>query len=198
MASSLEDLIDEFVAEGYEPEDAARAAMLVLKKRREGSAIQRSDSSDRLSLRADGGGVPERRIDGSLDLGTARGLAINNGDRRPVVDYGNETPQEAGARWAAQEMMDPNGVFSTGGLTGGGIFGGGAVATERYDPEAHHRAAATNGALAPAMQAEVMMEMLSELRQMRAERGELPPRRTAEHFIPGRGPARQLAAKKPR
>jgi hypothetical protein len=211
MASSLEELIDEFVDEGYDPEDAARAAMLVLKKRREGRAgraerseevrderrsagtIARAEGGGELSLRADGGGVPMRRHDGGLELGTARGMMINNGDRRATVDYGNETPQEAGARWAFQEMNDPDGVYSMGGASAGGIFGGGAIATETYDPEARQRAA-------PGMQTEVMREMMHELRELRAERNAaaLPAAPTQRHFVAGRGTARQLAAKKPR
>lgn len=50
-----------------------------------------------------------------------------------------ESPQEARQRWIEQERADPQGVYSAGGSTAGGVFGSAPIALEDYDPEAHSR-----------------------------------------------------------
>jgi hypothetical protein len=62
----------------------------------------------------------------------------------PVVryrgDHRDESPEEAQERWYEEEAELLDGVHGLGGSTAGGIFGGGPIATNIYDPEAMGRA----------------------------------------------------------
>lgn len=53
-----------------------------------------------------------------------------------------ETPEEARERYYEEEAQLIDGVHGFGGQTAGGIFGEGPIATELYDPMAHHRGTA--------------------------------------------------------
>lgn len=120
---------------------------------------------------------------------------------RLAVNYGHESPDQAKERWIRQEMEDPNGVYSMGGMTAGGVFGSAAVSTETYDPSAHHRGA-------PAMQAEAMrvqtlvnvelLKALQGMQQGQAPGHSLPPRHSEppSQFDDGRGRRRRLGKKK--
>jgi hypothetical protein len=70
----------------------------------------------------------------------------------PVVryrgDHRNESPEEAQERWFQEESELVDGVHGLGGQSAGGIFGGGAIATSIYDPEAEGRADAKTGQMA--------------------------------------------------
>lgn len=48
----------------------------------------------------------------------------------------------------SESMMEDGGVFGTGGVTGGGIFGGEPVATSVYDPAARQRSEASSASRA--------------------------------------------------
>jgi len=62
----------------------------------------------------------------------------------PVVRYKkdpySETAAEAQERWIEEETELDDGVLGLGGQTAGGIFGDGAIATDKYDPMAMSRA----------------------------------------------------------
>lgn len=70
----------------------------------------------------------------------------------PVVRYDgdpyNETAEQAQERWLEEEAELPDGVHGLGGSTAGGIFGGGPIATNIYDPEAMGRADGRVGQMA--------------------------------------------------
>jgi hypothetical protein len=70
----------------------------------------------------------------------------------PVVryrgDHRDESPEEAQERWFQEESELVDGVHGLGGQSAGGIFGGGAIATSIYDPEAEGRADAKTGQMA--------------------------------------------------
>lgn len=70
----------------------------------------------------------------------------------PVVryrgDHRNESPEEAQERWFKEESELVDGVHGLGGQSAGGIFGGSAIATSIYDPEAEGRADAKTGQMA--------------------------------------------------
>ena len=92
------------------------------------------------------------------------------------------TDAEVAERWMEEERNDPHGVLGPGGMTGGGIFGEGAIATEAYDPMAAQRGESRAiGAMNASVQVEMlrtMQEMRRELAESRAERKALPaPRR---------------------
>lgn len=164
--SRLDDLIDEFMEEGYSPREAAKMAAATLKaesklaKREQDLSFPSSPQSDR---------------------------------RR--VDYGNETPAEARARWEEQERNDPQGIYS-GGAESGGIFGSGAIATDTYDPAAMNR---TMGMVERQQNMRVQVEMLQTLRQIQEQnnRQQLPERPKRRLFGFGdRGEERRLGKKK--
>lgn len=70
----------------------------------------------------------------------------------PVVRYDgdpySETPEQAAERWLEEEAELADGVHGIGGQSAGGIFGGGAIATSIYDPEAMGRGDARVGQMA--------------------------------------------------
>lgn len=107
--SRLDDLIDEFISEGYEPLEAAKLA----------ASTMRAESK-----------LAKREQDLSFP-------SSPQSDHRRV-DYGHETPAQARARWEEQERNDPQGIYS-GGMETGGVFGSGPVATDSYDPAAMSR-----------------------------------------------------------
>ena len=119
-------------------------------------------------------------------------FAVSVQDDGRGVDYGNESPADAERRWKEQERLDPQGVYSPGGASTGGIFGSGAVPMEDYDPEAVNRSVA---AVAQVQNAQVSAELLRELREMREERRQLqqPLRRQLDS---GRGDGRRLGRKR--
>lgn len=97
-----------------------------------------------------------------------------------AADYGNESAEQARRRWEEQERRDPQGVFS-GGMSGGGVFGQGAIATEGYDPEAIRRTvdmqSALQGALVQQQTLRTLEEMRKHLEASRPREIEAPPRR---------------------
>lgn len=78
-----------------------------------------------------------------------------------------EEQAEALERWLEAEA-GPSGIFGDGGMTAGGIFGGEAVATQGYDPNAEQRS--RTAALARAAPA-----LVDALRQQRAPVHYQPP-----------------------
>lgn len=111
------------------------------------------------------------------------------------VDYGDETPAQAKARWLEQERNDPQGVYSPGGATPGGIFGMGAIPMDDYDAPAVGR---TMGAVGQAQQLKLQAQLLQELQEMRAERQQLAGERERKQLDDGRGNNRRRLGKKRR
>lgn len=106
--------------------------------------------------------------------------------RERIAMYENESAAEARERWYAEESMDDGGVLSPGGMTAGGIFGDGVVATEGYDPSSQMRYERRAGAAMQLKTLEVLNEMRRELAASREttqrllaerERARLPGRR---------------------
>jgi hypothetical protein len=95
--------------------------------------------------------------------------SIRTNRARIPVDYGDETAGQAEERWRRQEMEDPDGVYSMGGMSAGGIFGGGMVSTDDYDPGARQRAAPVVAAQVQIKQLELLTEIQNELRESREE-----------------------------
>jgi len=115
---------------------------------------------------------------------------------RIPVDYGDETPAEAEARWRQQEMEDPDGVLSLGGMSAGGIFGGGAVSTDTYDPEARQRAAPAVAAQVQIKQLEVLERMERRLAEAEEENRQLRGERERGRLGSGERGRRRLGGKK--
>lgn len=172
MAKAIAEIVAELIQEGFAPEEALAVAKVLHKKQ---SKIVRRDSP----------------VDFPVSAQTA-----NPHIRR--VDYGEETPEQAKERWMAQEYNDPNGVFSQGGMTAGGVFGGGAVATDTYDAAAMHRAAPVMQAQAMQAQVEMMRVQtqlqIQQMKQMQALQAGL--KRNVGAFDSGRGEERRLGKKK--
>jgi hypothetical protein len=163
--SKLDELIDEFIDEGYSPREAAKMAAATLRAESK-LAKREQDLSFPASPQSDG--------------------------RR--VDYGDETPAEARARWEEQERNDPQGIYS-GGAESGGIFGAGPIATDTYDPAAMNR---TMSVVERQQNMRVQSEMLNTLKQIQEQNNQqLPerPRRRMFGFV-GRGEERRLGKKK--
>ena len=106
--------------------------------------------------------------------------------RERIEMYENESAAEARERWFAEESMMDGGVLSPGGMSAGGIFGDGVIATEGYDPAGQMRYEKRASAAVQLKTLEVLNEMRRELtasreeaRQLReaAVRGRLPGRR---------------------
>lgn len=85
----------------------------------------------------------------------------------------DETPEEAKERWYEEEQAHLDGAHGFGGLTAGGIFGDGPVATEVYDPLAHQRAAGRAAALGQVEQARALAGLTQVVGHL-AERLGLP------------------------
>jgi hypothetical protein len=191
-----DELIAELIAEGTPPREAARiaaatvrAAQINVEQAKEKQAIQVAASRDLT-------GVP------SADAPLGRPSYLARTDGRLPVQYGDETPHQARERWSAQERMDPNGVYSDGGMSGGGIFGGGPVATESYDPAAYQRAAPVQNMRVQQETLHILSDLRRDMAEERALRqaaeeraAELEGRRT-NRFVGGRGQTRQLASKR--
>lgn len=161
---NLAQLIAHLMAEGgLSPEDAARAAQAMMKVPEQ--IVQRKQEEERfISVQRDGRGV----------------------------DYGEETPEQAKARWYQQELEDPNGLFM-GGATAGGVFGNSTIATDLVDPGAMAR---TLDMQVKMHQATVQQETLRVLQEMQQElRG---GREKARELPPARGPRRLLGRKRER
>ena len=167
--SRLDDLIDEFIEEGYSPREAAKMAASTL--RAEGKLAKREQ-----------------------DLSFP---SSPQSDRRRV-DYGDETPAEARARWEEQERNDPQGIYS-GGAESGGIFGQGPIATDSYDPAAMNR---TMSVMERRQNMQVQSEMLNTLKQIQQQNEErqLPAQQRRRLFgaFRDRGEERRLGKKKKR
>jgi hypothetical protein len=118
--------------------------------------------------------IARRRVDRPLEG------EFDEGPRRSRRD---ETPEEAKERWYREEEEDIEGVHGWAGQSAGGIFGNGPIATESYDPAAHHRGAAHTAAVAQAQQARAMTGLvdvvgrLAEQIGLRAPELEGRPRR---------------------
>lgn len=103
--------------------------------------------------------------------------------RERADDEAEESPAEAKERWYREESELPDGVLSLGGMTGGGIFGEGPVATEGYDPMAHDRGEVR---MARAMQLQgqrQLNQLLDRIEKLEAMK--LPSERRAD-ALPGR------------
>ncbi len=85
-----------------------------------------------------------------------------------------ESDREAMERWLEEERNEIGGVLGPGGMSAGGIFGEGVVATESYDPMAEQRMERRAGV---ALQ-QRLVRVLEELESHQAER------------LPGRDPRR--------
>jgi hypothetical protein len=111
------------------------------------------------------------------------------------VNYGDETPAQAKERWLAQERNDPQGVYSPGGSSGGGIFGGGTIPMEDYDPDAVNRSV---GAISQIKQLQIQQQMLMELKAMREQRQLEPPKEPPRRQLDDRrgSEGRQLGKKR--
>lgn len=163
---NLRELLDLLEKQGITGDKAERIAAEYIRKQESGES-----------------GSIERRHQDAVQFPTSP-----QGDGRRPVDYGHETPAEAKERWMRQEMSDPGGIFGMGGQSAGGIFGGGAIPTDSYDPEAMHRGVAVAAQHAQAQasikQLEVMERMERQLkereRQERPERQQLP---TTQHIM---------------
>jgi len=66
----------------------------------------------------------------------------------PPADGDEESPAEARERYFREESLLPDGVHGLGGMSAGGIFGDGPIATTHYDPSAHSRGELRAGNLA--------------------------------------------------
>ena len=167
----LEELITELISEGLSPMEAAKVAAATIRAEKKA------------------GSIAKREVDLTFP-------ASPQNDGRRAVDYGNETPQQARERWEEQERNDPQGVFS-GGMSGGGVFGQGAVATDTYDPEAMGR---TLGIQERVQNQRVQAETLKTLQQMQERMGELPPpqQQQRRRFAPAESFGRLLGKKKNR
>lgn len=87
--------------------------------------------------------------------------------------YNGETPEQAKKRWEEEERNDPAGLYSLGGLSLGGVFGSGTVASTDYDPEANSRTYDRAEKLA-SMQ--IQMETYKLLKELQEDRrSALPP-----------------------
>jgi hypothetical protein len=75
----------------------------------------------------------------------------------------HESPEEAQERWYAEEAMLTDGVHGFAGQTAGGIFGEGTIATEGYDPMAHHRATSRAAQLAQIQAAQAQTEAFQQV-----------------------------------
>jgi hypothetical protein len=154
---SLRALIEALAEEGVvgEEADAIVERVVAERQRKRGTALARRGGSGGIAFPAS----PQE------DTG-AQG-----------VDYGDETPEEAKARWMEQEMNDPNGVFA-GGSTAGGIFGNASIATEGYDPDAHMRSVsmvnATRQAQLQVKQTQLLEAIMERLGPPQRGRRELP------------------------
>lgn len=143
MSITLKQLLEELERDGVVGE-AAEAAVERFVRMRAGrasaGAIERRDSREAVAFPSS----PQ----------------TDPGAIRRAVDYGDETPEEARERWLHQEMNDPDGIFG-GGATAGGIFGGDAIASEGYDPQARVRRAQLEAAQATA-QAQTLQVVILE------------------------------------
>lgn len=170
---NLAELIRELIEnEGLTPEEAARVAAATISAQRK-DIEKPSQASGRSAIQ----------------------------DGRRGVDYGEETPEEAKARWIEQERRDPNGIYSLGGSTASGIFGEQVIALDDFDPGANQRnldgQLKLQQAQVQARQLEVQQQTLRLLQELGATRElsrgeEETPRQLDQH----RGNRRRLGRKK--
>lgn len=155
----LSALIAELIEQGYSPKEAVQIATK--------------------ALGGEGGGG--RKIQRRSDSAEERLTRSPQNDSRRAVDYGDETPQEAYERWLEQERNDPQGIYSMGGATLGGVFGGGTIATELHDPDANNR---NLSAMERIQGLRIQAETLNTLRQLQQSVAgtQPPPRRLANPF----------------
>ena len=130
------------------------------------------------------GAAPAPRVTRAL----ARSETAITRERRESEEFGSpvvrsrrdagESPEEARERWLAEEADLPDGVHGIGGSTGGGICGGGPIATPTYDPEAHHRGSRHTVSELQIRQTRQMTELLGQVGEL-TERlaAQLPPSR---------------------
>jgi hypothetical protein len=141
---------------------------------------------------ADPAPTPTRAITRPDPLGDASGAALartreeavqrhrsQEFEGSPVVRYRGddrgESAEEARERWYEEEAELLDGVHGLGGSTAGGIFGGGPIATNIYDPEAMGRADSRTGQMANIKLLGVIERLEQRLIAAEAERGQLPP-----------------------
>lgn len=135
-----------------------------------------------------------RAARGSFSLtrrGSSGPLTPNIQDDPRRMHYGAESPAEAKRRWIEQERADPQGIYSFGGSTAGGIFSGGAIPMDDHDPEGAVR---TLHAHAQLQQLQVQKESLRLLQEMREELG--ASRENTKELSDGKGERRLLGRKK--
>jgi hypothetical protein len=120
MGITLKQLLEELERDGVVGEEAEEAVARFVQLR---------------GSRRGTGAIERRRSEEAIFPSSPQ---TDPGAIRRAVDYGNESKEEARARWLEQEQNDPDGIFG-GGAVSGGIFGEGMIASERYDPEARMR-----------------------------------------------------------
>ena len=166
---NLEDLLVQLMEEdGLTEDEAMKLAAARIRAHRKTAITKRStESASVVSVQDDGRGV----------------------------DYGDETPAQARQRWEQQELADPQGVYSPGGSSKGGIFGAETIAMDDYDPDATNR---TVAAVAAVQGLQVQKQILRELEDARADRQRqlAPPVR--RQLDAGRGDGRRLSRKRER
>lgn len=153
------------------------------------------DGSVAMVPRSGSGAIEQRPDPSMIPFPTSAQDSLRTQRARIPVDYGDETVEEARERWTQQEIEDPDGVLGMGGATAGGIFGDGAIATDRYDPAARGRAAPIVGAKTQLATLEVLRELQAELRESREENRLLREERERGRLGPSRG-RRLLGGKK--
>jgi hypothetical protein len=122
--------------------------------------------------------------------------AQDTGMRRTRTDIPvDETPAEAEERWLMEEAMDPHGVLSAGGMTSGGIFGSGPIATDGYDPGARQRAVPVVNARVQIKQLEVLDRLDRRLAESEQENRELRAEQD-QNKLGGRKVRRRLGGKR--
>lgn len=77
---------------------------------------------------------------------------------------GEESAEEAEARWREQEMQDPQGIYS-GGATAGGVFGDGVIAMSDYDPTAIGRTMQVQAQVASLRAQQETLRLLQQMQQ---------------------------------
>ena len=167
---TLAEFMEELEAEGIEGDEAEEAVVRFLAMRKGGSALARRERA--------GGIAQERKVNG-LDFPISAQTQRMRGE--------SESQREARERWLEQESTDPNGIFTG---TSGGIFGGGGIATDFHDPDAHVRAGQMMQSKAAVKTVEVLDKILGRLDQLEE--------RESKRLDEGRAPAKRITGRKPK